>query len=183
MPAPSSEAPSHEIRPVSAAEKERFSSGGRPHLLILRGKWGLAIDKAIVWTTGWSLVTAQYAWANGAAYTPTLMLYTIGARTGATRSACLPYFRVGDDLVLRGSNGGGPTDPHWVHNVRANPKAWIRVARRTREARAHVAQGEEWERLYAELCRQSASTKAYQAMCAPRQLPLVVLRHEAQTPR
>ena len=101
MPAPSSEAPLPETRPVSAVEKERFSSGGRPHLLILRGKWGLAIDKAIVWTTGWSLVTAQYAWANGAEYTPTLMLYTIGARTGSTRSACLPYFRVGDDLVLR----------------------------------------------------------------------------------
>ncbi|MBK7948118.1 MAG: nitroreductase family deazaflavin-dependent oxidoreductase [Deltaproteobacteria bacterium] len=187
MPSPTTERPlvrpPAEPRPTSAAEKERFSSGGRSHLLILRGKWGLAIDKAIVWTTGLSLVTAQYAWANGAPYTPTLMLYTVGARTGATRSACLPFFRVGDDLVLRGSNGGGPTDPHWVHNVRANPKSWIRVARRTREARAHVAQGEEWERLYAELCRQSRSTKAYQDMCAPRRLPLVVLRDEARTAR
>lgn len=177
--------PAHapDSRPASALEKERFSSGGRSHLLILRGKWGLAVDKAIVWTTGWSLVTAQYAWANGAPYTPTLMLYTIGARTGASRSCCLPYFRVGDDLVLRGSNGGGPTDPNWVYNVRANPRAWIRVARRTREARAHVAEGEEWERLFAELCRQSRSTKAYQDMCAPRRLPLVVLRGEGRSPR
>ncbi|MBY0400206.1 nitroreductase family deazaflavin-dependent oxidoreductase [Myxococcota bacterium] len=187
MPAPTSSQPASgapsDARPSSAIEKERFSSGGRPYLLILRGKWGLAVDKAIVWTTGWSLVTAQYAWANGASYTPTLMLYTIGARTGAPRSACLPYFRVGDDYVLRGSNGGGPTDPHWVHNVRANPKARVRIARRTRAMHAHVAQGEEWERLYVELCRQSRSTKAYQDMCAPRQLPLVVLRDEAQAAR
>ena len=128
MPAPSSEAPSHEIRPVSAAEKERFSSGGRPHLLILRGKWGLAIDKAIVWTTGWSLMTAQYAWASGTPYCPTLMMWTKGARTGATRSCCLPYYRVGDAMVLRGSNGGGPTDPHWVHNIRKHPAIRIRTA-------------------------------------------------------
>jgi deazaflavin-dependent oxidoreductase (nitroreductase family) len=163
-------------RPRSVAEKERFSSGGRSHRLILHGKWGLAVDKAIVWTTGWSLMTAQYAWASGTPYFPTLMMWTIGARTGAIRSCCLPYFRVGDALVIRGSNGGGPTDPHWVHNVRANPKAWIRTARHTRPAHAHVAEGEEWAALYAELCRQSASTKAYQTMCAPRQLPLIVLR-------
>lgn len=180
---PVTDAPSRDTRPVTAVEKERFSSGGRSHLLILRGKWGLAIDKAIVWTTGYSLVTAQYAWASGTPYFPTLMLYTIGARTGLTRTCCLPYFRVGDDLVLRGSNGGGPTDPHWVHNVRANGKTWIRVARRTRSVRAHVARGEEWERLYEGLCRQSRSTKAYQDMCAPRQLPLVVLRDEARTAR
>jgi hypothetical protein len=39
-------------RPVSAKEKEQFSSGGRRSLLILRGSWGLAVDKAIVWATG-----------------------------------------------------------------------------------------------------------------------------------
>lgn len=163
-------------RPQTSVEKEKFSSGGRAHLLILRGKWGLAVDKAIVWTTGLSLMTAQYAWASGTPYFPTLMMWTIGARSGALRSCCLPYFRVGNDLVLRGSNGGGPTDPHWVHNIRAHSQAWIRVDRKTRPVEAHVAEGAEWQALYADLCNQSRSTKAYQTMCAPRQLPLVVLR-------
>lgn len=163
-------------RPRTVAEKERFSSGGRSHRLILRGPWGLAVDKVLVWTTGYSLMTAQYARAGGTPYFPTLMLWTVGARSQAIRSCCLPFFRVGDELVVRGSNGGGPTDPHWVHNVRANPRAWIRIARRTRPAAAHAAEGAEWERLYEELCRQSPSTLAYQRMCAPRRLPLVVLR-------
>ncbi len=104
------------------------------------------------------------------------MLTTVGARTGAPRIACLPYFRVGADLVVRGSNGGGPTDPHWVHNVRANPAARVRIHRREHPVEAHVAKGEERARLYAELCARSASTEGYQRMCAPRELPLVVLR-------
>jgi deazaflavin-dependent oxidoreductase (nitroreductase family) len=107
------------------------------------------------------------------------LLWTIGAKTGETRSACLPYFRVGDDLVIRGSNGGGATDPHWVHNVRKHPQAWIRVNRRNRPVRAHLAAGAEREKIYADLARQSRSTELYQKMCAPRELPLVVLREAA----
>ena len=122
---------SDDRRPKTAKEKEQFSSRGNRSLLILRGQWGLSVDKAIVWTTGFSLVTAQYAWA---------------------------------------------TDPHWVHNVRAHPDAWVRVQRRNRRVRAHVAQGAERDRVYADLCRQSRSTELYQNMCAPRELPLVVLR-------
>ena len=165
-----------DARPATREAKERFSSGGRPWLLILRGQWGLRVDRVLLRTTGYSLVTAQYAWATGQPYTDTLMLTTVGAKSGQERIACLPYFRVGEDLVVRGSNGGGPTDPHWVHNVRANPQARVRIHRREAPVRAHVATGEERARLYAALCAQSASTEGYQRMCAPRELPLVVLR-------
>ena len=63
------------------SDKERFSSGGKRHLLLLRGPTGLAIDKAILWATGYSLMTKQYCLAMGEPYAPTLMLRTIGART------------------------------------------------------------------------------------------------------
>ena len=145
-------------------------------MLVLRGRWGLRVDRALLRATGYSLVTAQYAWATGQPYTDTLMLTTIGAKTRALRTACLPYFRVGEDLVVRGSNGGGATDPHWVHNVRAHPQAWIRLHRRELSVQATGAVGDERARLYASLCEMSASTAAYQRMCAPRELPLVVLR-------
>lgn len=166
--------PNHE-RPESIAEKEKFSSGGRPWMLILHGKWGLAIDKVIVWISGYSLMTAQYAWAAGNTYVDTLMVTTIGAKSRLLRTACLPYFEVGDKLIIRGSNGGGATDPHWVHNVRANPHAWVRIHRKKRAVRAYVAAGEEREELYEILCKISKSTAQYQQMCAPRELPLVVL--------
>lgn len=162
-------------RPTSVAEKEAFSSGGRRHLILLRGKWGLAVDRIFVWCTSYSLITKQYAFAQGHGYQPTLMLTTEGARTGRSRTACLPFFKVGDAWVVRGSNGGGPTDPHWVHNVRANPNARVRYRWRSRSMRAHVAQGEERERLFETLSKMSKTTVAYQQMCAPRELPLVVL--------
>jgi deazaflavin-dependent oxidoreductase (nitroreductase family) len=106
----------------------------------------------------------------------TLLLYTKGAKTGAQRRCGLPYFKVDGQFVVRGSNGGGPTDPHWCHNVRANSDAMIRVSGRTKIVHAHVAQGEEREVLFTKLSEMSASTEQYQTMCAPRELPLVVLK-------
>lgn len=163
-------------RPASIAEKEAFSSGGRRHMIFLRGAWGLAVDRAFVWLTSYSLITKQYAVAQGHSYQPTLMLTTKGARSGRKRVACLPFFEVDGAWVVRGSNGGGPTDPHWVHNVRAHPQASVRYRWRSRPVNAYVAEGEERERLYERLSRMSKTTVAYQKMCAPRELPLVVLR-------
>ena len=163
-------------RPASIAEKESFSSGGRRHWILLRGGWGLAVDRAFVWLTSYSLITKQYAVAQGHRYQPTLMLSTVGARSGRKRTACLPFFVVDGDWVVRGSNGGGATDPHWVHNIRRNPSVSVRYRWRSRSLKAHVAKGEERERLYEKLCGMSKTTVAYQMMCAPRELPLVVLR-------
>jgi deazaflavin-dependent oxidoreductase (nitroreductase family) len=165
-----------DTRPSSVAEKEAFSSGGKRHMIFLRGKWGLAIDTAVLWLTGYSLMTKQYARAWGQPYQSTLLLRTTGARTGLKRTCGLPYFKVGEDLVVRGSNGGGPTDPHWVWNVRKNPDARIRIRGRSRNVKAHVASGEERERLFTILCKKSPTTQTYQDGCAPRELPLVVLR-------
>lgn len=164
-----------EQRPQSVKEKERFSSHGNTRFIVLRGKWGLAVDKVVLWLTGYSLITAQYARAAGDSYQPTLMLYTKGARSGKQRLACLPYYRVGEHLIVRGSNGGGATDPHWVHNIRAHGEVRVRIRRSTRATCAHVASGEERAHLYEALCKLSRSTSYYQTMCSPRELPLAVI--------
>ena len=177
---PQGDTPTHE-RPTSVSEKEEFSSGGNRHMIILRGKWGLAIDTFVLWLTGYSLMTKQYAMALGQPYQETLLLYTTGAQTGERRRCGLPFFTVDGERIVRGSNGGGPTDPHWVHNVRANPDATIRVRGRTKQVRAHVASGEERERLFKVLSKMSSTTESYQQMCAPRELPLVVLRELAES--
>ena len=165
-----------EHRPQTAYEKAKFSAGGNMKWIILRDRWGLWIDRIVLMLTGYSLITKQYALAHGTPYQQTLLLTTTGARTGKQRTCALPYWDLDGARVVRGSNGGGPTDPHWVHNIRRNEGASIGTGWRKRPVKAYVARGEERERLFAELDALSKSTSMYQAMCAPRELPIVVLR-------
>ena len=61
----------------------------------------------------------------------------IGNKTGAIRKTPLMRVADGDGYVLIGSRGGAPTDPVWVHNLRANPAVTIRDETSTQEMRAH----------------------------------------------
>ena len=38
--------------------------------------------------------------------------------------------RFDDTLVVVGSNGGGPEDPGWAHNIRGDGHCWVRYRRR-----------------------------------------------------
>jgi deazaflavin-dependent oxidoreductase (nitroreductase family) len=155
----------------------RYSSRGNTRWIVLRGPAGRAIDRAFVACTGYSVITWQYAKAGGNPYQPTLLLTTIGRRSGKLRTRALPYSRDGDRLVVIGSNGGGPGDPDWVWNVRANPAAWVRVDRRRAPVRAHVADGDEHERLFADITSRRDSLARYQERASTfgRRVPLVVL--------
>jgi deazaflavin-dependent oxidoreductase (nitroreductase family) len=50
----------------------------------------------------------------------------MGNKTGAIRKTPLMRVKDGNSYVLVGSQGGAPTDPAWVHNLRANPDVEIR---------------------------------------------------------
>jgi deazaflavin-dependent oxidoreductase (nitroreductase family) len=158
-------------------EATRFSSRGNTRWIVLRGAWGRAIDRTVVRRTGRSIITWQYAKAAGNPYQPTLLLTTIGRRTGELRERALPYYPDGARVVVIGSNGGGPKDPDWVWNVRANPAAWIRIDRRDVAVRAHVADGDEHERLFAQITAGRDSLARYQERASTygRRVPLVVL--------
>ena len=54
-----------------------------------------------------------------------LMLHTVGAKTGQPRSNLLAYYRDGDDYLVVASNGGADRNPAWYHNLRAHPKIEI----------------------------------------------------------
>lgn len=155
----------------------RFSARGNTRWIVVRGPWGRAFDRALVRLTGFSIITWQYSKAGGNAYQPTLLLTTIGRRTGRLRPRALPYYRDGERLVVIGSNGGGPKDPDWVWNVRDNAAAWIVIDRRRRAVRTHVAQGDERARLFADITATRDSLARYQERASTfgREVPLVVL--------
>lgn len=62
---------------------------------------------------------------------PTLLLRTVGRKTGRRRTSALTYARDGEDYLVTASNGGSPRPPGWLANLRAEPKCEIQVGRRT----------------------------------------------------
>ena len=165
--------------------RQRFSAHGRTWLIVLRPPWGQPVDRTAVRWTGFSPMTFQYALAGGMPLRQAwrgarqvLLLTTIGRRSGELRSTVLPWFRAGDALVVCGSNGGGPRDPQWAGNVRADGRVWIRLDRRSRPAAAHVAEGAERDAVFAEVARQHPGLERYQRQASThgRDVPLVVLR-------
>jgi deazaflavin-dependent oxidoreductase (nitroreductase family) len=57
---------------------------------------------------------------------PVIIVTHTGNKTGAIRKTPLMRVKDGNSYVLVGSQGGAPTDPAWVHNLRANPDVEIR---------------------------------------------------------
>jgi deazaflavin-dependent oxidoreductase (nitroreductase family) len=57
---------------------------------------------------------------------PVIIVTNRGRKTGAVRKT--PLMRVKDsaNYVLVGSQGGAPTDPGWVHNLRSDPAVEVR---------------------------------------------------------
>ncbi len=123
------------------------------------------------------MITWQYTRAAGRRYQPSLLLTTIGRRSGLLRSSVLPYYRVGEELVVCGTRGGGPHDPLWVGNVRGDPHCWLRIGRRLVPAAARVVEGPERVAPFDRVAEQHGGLRRYQEQAATfgREIPLVAL--------
>ena len=160
-----------------ASTAMKYSSRGNTRWIVVRGRWGTRFDRWLVRRVGVSVITWQYTKAAGGRYRPTLLLTTIGRRSGTLHPRALPYHRDGERFVVTGSAGGGPKDPDWVWNVRDDEHAWIVVDRKEIPVRAHVAAGEEYDRIARDIGEYTDSLRRYQerATTFGRQVPLVVL--------
>ena len=138
---------------------------------------GAAIDRFCVRHFAHSPVVFLFTCSDAAAYNRPLLLTTTGRRSGRPRSVVLPYFELGDgSIAIGGSRGGTPVDPHWAHNLRAQPKARVHINRRERAVRVHEAVREERDRLWPELVERSPVYARYQAAAAEyRTIPVFLL--------
>lgn len=57
---------------------------------------------------------------------PVIIVTHFGNKTGAIRKTPLMRVKDREGYVLVGSQGGLPTDPVWVHNLRSNPTIELR---------------------------------------------------------
>jgi len=103
-----------------------------------------------------------------------VILTTIGRKSGKAREVRLYAWEDGDRLVIVGSKGGAARHPAWVHNLRVEPRATLKVGREAREVRASEATGEERDRLWELVTAAFPLYKGYQKRTS-RMIPLFVL--------
>ncbi|MFM7067871.1 MAG: nitroreductase family deazaflavin-dependent oxidoreductase [Actinomycetes bacterium] len=94
---------------------------------------------------------------------PCIVLETTGAKSGATRRTPLIRVRVGDGYVVIGSMGGAPTNPAWVHNLRAHESVVVYDMAEQHALRAREVSGDEKASLWAEATSVWPDYDAYQA--------------------
>ena len=103
-----------------------------------------------------------------------LILTTKGAKSGDVRENPVVYTRDGDHHVIVASKGGAPTHPAWYHNLVKHPEVTVEVGREKFKARAHVADGDEYERLYAQHAAINPGFHDYRKKTS-RTIPVIVL--------
>jgi deazaflavin-dependent oxidoreductase (nitroreductase family) len=107
---------------------------------------------------------------------PTVLLTTVGARTGKERVNVLGGFADGEDAwLVVASKGGAATHPAWFINMAKNPdKIWIEVGNRKLRAVAQSLQGAEREEALARVASVAPRYGAYQKK-TDREIPVIRL--------
>ena len=111
---------------------------------------------------------------GGPGILPTLLLTTTGRKSGEPRALPLIYGTVGESYVVIASKGGMPTHPLWYRNLQARPECELMVGAKAVSARARDAEGDERERLWAQMAEIYPPYRDYQK-ATEREIPVVVL--------
>jgi deazaflavin-dependent oxidoreductase (nitroreductase family) len=108
---------------------------------------------------------------------PSLLLHTVGAKTGNARVTSLSYARDGGNYLVVASKSGAPTAPGWYHNLRKNPNVEVNVGpkRFGVTACAVLPDDPDYDRLWQIVNKNNSNRyEAYQKKTS-RPLPVVVL--------
>jgi deazaflavin-dependent oxidoreductase (nitroreductase family) len=77
-----------------------------------------------------------------------LLMTSLGAKSGRSRTIPLGYSRDGERYVVVGSNSGKPAQPVWLANIAVHPVVTVEVGTETFQARATISRDDERERLW-----------------------------------
>lgn len=104
----------------------------------------------------------------------TLLLTTIGRKSGEARHVPLLYVADGDGYLIIGSKGGNVDHPLWYLNLLETPECDIRVGAPPVRAKARVLAGDEHDRAWAMITAKHHVYAKYQAR-AERAIPVIRL--------
>jgi len=108
---------------------------------------------------------------------PTLLLTTLGWRSGAARRTPLIFGQHGDRYVVIASKGPSPTHPFWYRNLSANPRVRVQVRGERFAAKARTATPDEKPALWQLMTEIWPDYDMYQSL-VEREIPVVILERE-----
>jgi len=111
---------------------------------------------------------------GGPSAVPSLLLTTVGRRSGEPQQLPLFYGKVPGGYAIVASKGGAPSHPAWYLNLEAQPVVDVQVRARKFKARARVAEGEERAAIWQQMLEVWPFYEEYQAN-TDREIPVVVL--------
>ncbi|MFC4908463.1 nitroreductase family deazaflavin-dependent oxidoreductase [Actinomadura gamaensis] len=106
--------------------------------------------------------------------TVTLLLTTVGRKSGQERTTPLIYQQDGDDYVVVASKGGADEHPLWYLNLQANPEVKVQVKGDRFKARARTATADERPRLWQKMAAVWPDYDNYKTK-TDREIPVVIL--------
>jgi deazaflavin-dependent oxidoreductase (nitroreductase family) len=120
-----------------------------------------------------------YLWdatiGGGKGMIATLLLTTVGRKSGKALTLPLIFGQSGSDYVVVASKGGSRAHPAWYLNLEANPQVQVQVKADKFTARARTATGAEREALWTKMAEIYGPYTDYQKK-TERQIPVVVLK-------
>jgi deazaflavin-dependent oxidoreductase (nitroreductase family) len=105
---------------------------------------------------------------------PTLLLTTIGRKSGQKYTTPLIYGESDGRYLVVGSRGGAPEHPQWYQNLLVNPDVEVQVMGDRFKARARPAGPDEKPALWQVMVAVYPSFAEYQTR-TDRQIPVVIL--------
>lgn len=107
--------------------------------------------------------------------TPTMLLKTIGRKSGRDRIIPLAYFRFGDEYAFMAAKAGAPNHPGWFLNLQAADQVNFQVGRDHLRGTWRIAEGAERERLWQEMAKVYPIYDDYKTK-TDRVIPIVLLK-------
>ncbi len=112
---------------------------------------------------------------GGSGMVPTLILTTVGRKSGNPLPLPLIYGEVEAGHAVIASKGGAPAHPAWYLNLAANPDVKVQLKADKFRAFARVAEGAERARIWKQMAAIYPPYDDYQVRAGEREIPVVVL--------
>ncbi|MBI3212545.1 MAG: nitroreductase family deazaflavin-dependent oxidoreductase [Mycobacterium sp.] len=106
-----------------------------------------------------------------------LLLHTVGAKTGQPRTHTLTYAEDGGRYLIVASNGGAHRFPAWYHNLKAHPDVEINLGPRRLPATARIVTPDDadYGRLWDIANKNNSNRYRDYQKRTPRPIPVIVL--------